>query len=148
MVSDNREVILKTFGLGSCVAVLIYDIKIRIAGLLHVALPDSSVDTKRAGERPGYYADTGLPLFIEAMKRLGAVKSNIRIKLAGGANTLSTIDSFDIGKRNVIAVKKYLWKYALGPLKEDVGGERCRTVSIAVATGEVVVSSGSERWEL
>lgn len=148
LVSGNPEDTLKTYALGSCVTVLIYDKKLIIGGMSHFALPSSEVDPVKARTQPGYYVDTGLPLFIEAMKRMGALKENIWIKLAGGANTLNTIDTFDIGKRNVTAIKKYLWKFSMGAVKEDVGGNIGRTVSLSVASGEVLVSSGQKKWSL
>jgi len=147
-VSNNKDEVLKTYALGSCVSVIIYDTRLHIAGLIHIALPESKIDPQRALEKPAYYADTGLPVFIEAMKWLGAQKEYIWIKLAGGTSTMNAIDSFDIGKRNVLAIRKYLWKYALGPIREDVGGNMCRTVTFSVATGEVILSSGSRKWEL
>ena len=55
---------------------------------------------------------------------------------------------FDIGKRNVLAIKKYLWKQQLGIIAEDVGGNISRSVSVCVATGEVVVSSNGREWNL
>jgi len=45
--------IVKTLALGSCVAVVILDAKNKSVGLLHVALPESSINKKRAEERPG-----------------------------------------------------------------------------------------------
>ena len=55
---------------------------------------------------------------------------------------------FDISKRNVLAIKKYLWKNQLGTVAEEVGGEISRTVCVSVASGEVVVSSGGKKWEI
>ena len=71
IVSSDPADIIKTYALGSCVAVLVYDSKVRVAGMIHVALPDSAVDPERAKSLPGYFADTGLPVMIEEMKRLG-----------------------------------------------------------------------------
>lgn len=145
-VSVNPEDIIKTYALGSCVAVCIYDCKRRIAGLLHAALPESSMDKERTEKQPGYFCDSGVYHLIEEMKGLGATRSSVWVKLAGGASVIDMIDSFDIGKRNVIAVRKALWKSSLGPIAEDVGGSSSRTVSLAVGDGATTISSGPRQW--
>lgn len=147
-VSKDAEDVIKTYALGSCVAVMIYDSKVRVAGLIHVALPESSVDEERAKAQPGYFADTGLPRMIEEMKGLGATRSNVWVKLAGGAAVMDAAGFFDIGKRNVLAVKRILWKSSLGPVAEDTGGNNSRTVTFAVADGSVQLSSGPKAWPL
>jgi chemotaxis protein CheD len=147
-ISDNPYDTLKTFSLGSCVAVIIYDKVKKIAGLIHIAMPESKIDPERAESRPAYYVDTGLPLLIEAMKKKGAERKNVWIKLAGGAGTMDKTGKFNIGNRNLIAVKRYLWKCAMGPINEDTGGDTIRTVTVSVATGEVTISSGGKKWNL
>jgi chemotaxis protein CheD len=148
IVSSGPEDILKTYALGSCVAVMVYDSTVRVAGMIHVALPDSSIDAGRAKAKPGYFADTGLPLLIEEMKKLGVIRSHVWVKLAGGASMMDSCGLFDIGKRNVLAVKKQLWRSTLGPVAEDVGGVISRTVSLAVASGETTLSSGNKTWTI
>ncbi|MBN2442921.1 MAG: chemotaxis protein CheD [Spirochaetales bacterium] len=147
-ITGKPEDILKTCGLGSCVAVIMYDTKKLIGSLIHIALPDSKVDISKAARMPGYYVDTGLPMIIELMKKQGATKPDVWIKIAGGANTLNSKSEFDIGKRNILAIKRYLWKYAMGPINEDIGGTTYRTVSFYVDTGRIVISSGNYIREL
>jgi chemotaxis protein CheD len=148
VVSSEASDIIKTYALGSCVAVLIYDAKLAIAGMIHIALPDSKVDAERARSLPGYFADTGLPLMIEEMKRRGAVRGHVWVKLAGGASVMDPGGFFDIGKRNILAAKRILWGSSLGPLAEDTGGELSRTVSLSVADGETTISSGQKTWTI
>lgn len=147
-VSNTPGEVLKTYALGSCVAVLIYDSKLKIAGMIHVALPDSAVDKDKASSLPGYFADTGLPVMIEAMKKLGAVRGNVWVKLAGGAQVMDPNGLFDIGKRNILAAKRILWGSSLGPVAEDTGGAISRTVSLAVDSGETSLSSGKKQWTI
>ena len=73
-ISNNSKDLLKTFALGSCVAVIIYDIKKKIAGLIHIALPDSSCNGNKAKELPTYFADTGLQIFLDKMGKKGATR--------------------------------------------------------------------------
>ena len=147
-VSSDPAESLKTYALGSCVAVMIYDSLLRIAGMIHIALPDSKVDAERARLLPGYFADTGLPVMIEEMKKRGAVRGNVWVKLAGGASVMDPGGFFDIGKRNILAAKRILWGSSLGPVAEDTGGTASRTVSIAVSDGETSISSGQKQWTI
>jgi len=139
---------IKTYALGSCVAVILYDKKTKIAGMIHIALPDSAVNTEKAQSLPGYFADTGLPLLLKEFKKLGGERKTTIIKIAGGSNIMDENKTFDIGKRNAIAVKRFLWKQGLGVMKEDIGGNISRTVSIDIDTGKVILSNAEEKWEL
>ncbi len=65
MVSQDPNLILCTFPLGACLGIAIYDPVVKVGGLLHSMLPDSSIDPKRAAARPGLFLDTGLALLLE-----------------------------------------------------------------------------------
>ncbi len=147
-ICSHPDAVIKTYGLGSCVAIVLYDQVQKIAGMLHVAYPDSSANSRRAEGRPGYFVDTGVPLFIEEMKKLNVRRRSTWVKLVGGASIMDENERFNIGKRNVLAVRKAMWKAGLGVLKEDTGGIISRTVSITVGTGSIAVSNGGDRWEL
>lgn len=148
IVSKNPEDVIKTYALGSCVAVMIYDVKLAVGGMIHIALPEASIDIEKSKRQPGYFADTGLPLMIEEMKKLGCVRMSVRVKIAGGASVMDDRGFFDIGKRNLLAVKKILWKSSLGAVGEDTGGEISRTVSLRVCDGETILNSGQREWSI
>ncbi len=143
--------IVKTFALGSCVAVIILDPETRCIAMDHVALPDSKACPDRVKEHPGYFADTGIPATLDAMKKQGS-KANGRsliVKLVGGASVMDPNNTFNIGKRNVLAINKILWQYGMGAAAEDIGGQISRTVSVDVDTGKVrITSPGRDDWEL
>ena len=142
---------IKTIGLGSCVALIVLDSATRCIGMDHIALPDSSISPERARDKPGHFADTGVPALLEAMKRAGSKMNprDIIVKLVGGANVMDLNNTFNIGKRNVTAIKKALWKFGLGAVVEDVGGHISRTVIVDVDEGRVRLSSpGREPWEV
>jgi chemotaxis protein CheD len=141
--TNNPGEVLKTLALGSCVAVVFVYPKTRAVGMVHIALPDSGLDQAKAAERPGYFADTGIPALINEMKKQGYTGNGrgMIVKLAGGANHMDPNNTFNIGKRNVLAVKKILWAHGMGVLAEDVGGTYSRSVAVYVDTGRVVLSS-------
>lgn len=147
-VSNKVDDELKTYALGSCVAVCAYDPENKVAGLIHIALPDSKVNSNKAQKLPGYFADTGLPKLFEAMTKKGAEKKNIRVKLTGGSSIMDQNRHFDIGRRNTIAIKRYLWKNGFGVIKEDTGGNASRTVGFKVGDGTIIVSNAGRTWQI
>lgn len=135
--------VIKTHALGSCVAIIILDPTSRSVGMVHIALPESKVHPTRAQKLPGYFADTAVPALLKQMKEMGSA-SNIRklvVKLTGGANVMDKNNTFNIGKRNALAIKKALWQQKMGAVAEDVGGTISRTVTVNVDDGKVVVTS-------
>ncbi len=144
--SKNPNKVLAT-SLGSCVAVIMLAPGIRAAGMAHIALPSSSVNVEQSITKPGYYADTGiLKLLAEMDKFFGGKRGRLLVKLVGGANIMDPNSTFDIGKRNILAIKKILWENRLGVLVEDIGEDISRNVRVDVDTGKVVVKTlGKER---
>ncbi len=149
--STGPNEIVKTMALGSCVALIIIDPKTRMVGMVHIALPDSSINKQKAKELPGYFADTGIPALIAQMQKKGMnlLSNRVIIKLVGGAKIMDNHNTFNIGKRNVMAIKKILWKYGLGPRSEDVGGNISRTVQVDSNRGKVLITvPGREPWNI
>ena len=149
VVSRDPQVELKTMALGSCVGVIVMDPATRSAGLLHVALPESSINPERARRTPGSFADTGVPALLDAMRKLGWTGGRLVVKLAGGASILDPNNTFNIGKRNLLAVRKALWEHRLAPLAEETGDTVSRTVVVSLATGKVrIITPGREDHHL
>src|SRR5262249_5376035 len=109
-VSSDERSSLITYALGSCIPIAIPDPVARVRGLLHLMLPDSSLDRVKAGERPYMFADTGVPLLFHQAYAAGAQKSRLVVRLAGGAQVIADNGVFNIGKRNHLAVRKLLWR--------------------------------------
>jgi len=150
-VAAASEDVVKTMALGSCVAIVMLDPKRRLVGMDHIALPDSSIDPRQARERPGHFADTGVPALLAEMQRAGYQGDGrgLIIKLAGGASVMDAGVTFDIGRRNAVAIKKLLWARKLGAVAEDLGGNCSRTVEVAVSDGRMRLHSpGRPSWEI
>jgi len=136
-VSNHHEVILVTHCLGSCIGLGVYDPAARVGGLLHYMLPESKVDDKKAKSVPLMFADTGIPLLFKACYKLGAKKSRMVVKVAGGSRIMDPTRVFDIGRRNYVALRKILWRNNVLIDAEDVGGNSNRTMRLNIATGEL-----------
>lgn len=138
-VSNQPTDVLVTHALGSCIGVAIYDPVVKVGGILHFMLPDSSLDRAKAQEQPCMFADTGLPLLFKECYRLGAVKSRLLVKVAGGSQVLSSKECFQIGRRNYAALRKIFLKNNVLITSEDVGGTKARTLYLEIGTGNVWV---------
>ena len=123
-------------------------VRLSLFGMIHIQLPLSKIDTQKAEQRPCMFVDTGIPLLFEEAYRLGAVKSRIQLKVAGGAQFLDSGGKFKIGERNFAILRKMLWKNSVLIDGQDVGGSISRTMSLDMALGEVSIRSGNETWIL
>ncbi len=134
---------LMTFALGSCLGIAIHDPVAGIGGLLHVMLPLSTIDPVKAAENPFMFVDTGVPrLFLNCYKA-GAQKQRLVVKVAGGASLQGpgVEDHFQIGKRNVVMLRKLLWKNGVLLTAHDVGGTHSRTMTLEIGSGVVTVKT-------
>lgn len=138
-VSNDPEAVLVTYSLGSCIGIAVYDPAVRVAGILHFMLPDSSLDPAKAKKKPFMFADTGIPPLFKEAYNLGAEKRRMRIIVVGGAQVLDQQGFFNIGKRNHMAVRKIFWKNKAMVSYEDVGGNVNRTVKLAVKDGSCLL---------
>jgi len=139
--SNNPGDVLVTYALGSCIAVAIYDPAVKVGGLLHFMLPDSSLNKEKARVNPGMFADTGVTLLFKSCYGLGADKKRTTVKIAGGAKILDNTDYFRIGEKNVMSLRKIFWRNKVFIDAEDVGKSHNRTVRLDIATGKVIVKS-------
>ncbi len=143
VVSGNEDDLLVTYALGSCLGIVIHDPEAKVGGLLHAMLPSSSTDRGRAATNPARFVDVGVPALFKAAYRLGAAKERIVVKVVGGASIANSgkQDSFQIGKRNMIALKKLLWKNGVLLRGSDTGGSISRTVSLEIGSGITTVKA-------
>lgn len=127
---------LISYGLGSCVGIALYDPVTKIGGLAHIMLPDSK--QARSTENPAKFADTALPKMLDDLQKIGAVKTRLTAKIAGGAQMFSftnTTDIMRVGERNAEAVRAMLKKLDIRLLADDTGGNYGRTVELKLDTG-------------
>jgi chemotaxis protein CheD len=147
-VSRERNEVLVTYSLGSCIGISLYDPRIGLAGLVHCMLPQSSIDPAKGRQRPGMFVDLGVTALLDRMLALGADRRRLMVKVAGGANVFDDRGMFRIGERNCAMLRRVLWKNDLLIAGEHVGGTAARTMYVSVATGRVILKSGTELVEL
>ncbi|MCX7667568.1 MAG: chemotaxis protein CheD [Atribacterota bacterium] len=137
-VSKDPEEVLCILGLGSCVGLCLYDELKGVAGLVHILLPEQIPGQ----QNPFKFADTALPALLKELEKAGARPKNLLAKISGGAKMFSGSDSlFDIGQRNVEAIKKILRESKIPLHGEDTGGSRGRSIFFYVENGKLEIKT-------
>lgn len=137
-----REGSLITVGLGSCVAIALYDGTARVGGLAHVLLPAESMARDRSN--PAKFAETAVPLLVDRMCAVGARANRLEAKIAGGASMFANLipsGGINIGERNVRAVRDALSAAGVPLTGEDTGSDYGRSVYLFLEDGRVEVRS-------
>jgi chemotaxis protein CheD len=140
-VADGSS-LLYTVGLGSCVAIALYDAYERIGGLAHAMLPHP--ESGRRDAPPGRFATTAVTELIELMEARGASRIRLRARLAGGASMFRAIldrEGLKLGRRNVDAARDALAAAAVPVDAEDVLGTYGRSVFLRTMDGQLLVTS-------
>ncbi len=133
---------LTTIGLGSCIGIALYDPVKKIAGMVHIMLPNSK-QIKESGNR-AKFADTGITDLVTTMTRVGVDKNNIVAKIAGGAhmfNFATANDQLKVGQRNAEAVRQILRSLGIRILAEDCGGTYGRTIVLNANDGSLLIKT-------
>lgn len=141
VVTDDAT--LTTSGLGSCVAVAVYDPETGARGLLHAMLPTAG-GIRTPAPRPAKYVDSGVDTLVSELESVGASRPSLRAWLVGGAEMLDITEA--VGPRNVVQAERVLDAASIPVLARDVGDTIGRTVHFA-AGGALTVraADGFER---
>ncbi|MCC5892251.1 chemotaxis protein CheD [Exiguobacterium sp.] len=135
---------LRTAGLGSCVGVILFDVRTQVAAMAHVMLPDSNIARKHQTIEVGKYADTAIDALVKSLNQAGA--SRLQAKMAGGAQMFQfkyENEAMRIGERNAEAIRKALKAHRIPLVAEDCGGHNGRTIEFDVATSVLSIRTVS-----
>jgi chemotaxis protein CheD len=135
--------IIATIGLGSCVAIVLYDKDTKVGALAHILLP--SMAMSRETSNPAKFPETIVPIMIEEMRSLGVTQtSRINAKIVGGASMFGQLvngTGINVGERNIAATKEALVAAGIPLIAEDTGLDYGRSVYFHLADGRVEVRS-------
>lgn len=150
-VANNPEVTLSTFALGSCIGVIGIDPVNRVAGLIHIMLPDHGKH-RHKDYSPCMFVDTGLPLLLQELTRFKAMPGRMVFALLGGASVNSRMGKsfFTIGEDNVRLAKGFFQQQNLRLVYEDTGGCINRTLHFRIGDARLTVKkpTGTEDFLL
>lgn len=132
---------ITTLGLGSCVGIVLYDVRTKLSGMVHIMLPDSTKIKNNVNRAK--FADTGIVDMLNTMMRRGSLKDNIVAKIAGGAQMFSygsnNTEVMRVGERNVEAVKHILAQVRIKIIAEDTGLNYGRTIVFDPSNGNLII---------
>lgn len=142
---------LTTLGLGSCIGACIYDPVVRVIGMVHFMLPDSR--QIHSNQNVAKFGDTGILRTVEEMEKLGARRSRMVAKLAGGAQMFhiqpaggSAAATVKVGDKNIMSARENLALLGIKIVSEDVGGGCGRTIEFLSENGDLKVRRVGQDW--
>lgn len=123
---------------GSCVAIMLYDKKHAIGGMVHVMLGYA----RNQRDNPAKYADTGVPYLMRNMAQQGAATHRlIAAKISGASEMFDVLNQENsVSRNNVRDVQEVLAKRNIKIIATDCGGTTGRRISFDIQTGQVTVS--------
>ena len=133
--------VISTIGLGSCVAIAIYDKQARVGGMAHVLLPSEGLS--RDKDNRAKFPGTAVPLLLEEMRKLGA-RGPFTAKIAGGSSMFGALlpsGGINMGERNVLSSRQALSEAGIPLAAQDVGGDYGRSVYFHLDDGRMLVRS-------
>jgi chemotaxis protein CheD len=134
--------ILTTIGLGSCVAIALYDRDTQTGALAHILLPSQSMS--RETTNPAKFPHTIVPRLLEEMHALGTRNARVSAKIVGGASMFGQLvngTGINVGERNVVATREALAAAGVPIIAEDTGLDYGRSVYFHLADGRLEVRS-------
>ena len=133
-VTDDPETTLSAV-LGSCVACCAFDPVRGLGGMNHILLPGNASSND---EQRGYGAWL-MEMMLNEMFKRGASRSNVRMKLFGGARMFAS--NCQPGEENIAFVSEFVRAEGYQVVAQDLGGGKARRVNFQPYTGRAWVKA-------
>ncbi len=130
----SKEAAVVRTVLGSCVAVCLWDQRLKYGGMSHFLYP-STGDAANATPKYGNAAITAL---VRMMDQAGCRRKDIKAQILGGVQ-LEESNGRTYSKGNVRVAREALARKKIKIVSEDVGGTMGRKIILDLDTGEVAV---------
>ena len=137
---------LQISGLGSCVAVCLYCSGQRLGAVGHLMLPGEG-DQARVGN-PDRYVASAIRRMVASLSEAGAEPGSLVAKIAGGGNLFESEDQTllrGVGARNARSARQILTLLNIPVVAEEIGGNRERSLSFDLASGEMIVYCAGDK---
>lgn len=128
---------LTTLGLGSCIGLIMYDPVLKLGGMVHYMLPDST--KLKNNQNIAKFGDTGIKELHRLMLQNGAQPRRMIAKIAGGAKMFEVSGLSEmghVGERNAEEAKLMLKELKIPLIAEDIGLNYGRTVTLDCENGD------------
>jgi len=155
IIVASTPTILTTSGLGSCIAIAIFDKQTQIGALGHILLPHDEQKSLKNKAAPGKYADSAIRKMVSKMLNAGSDLKDLRAKVIGGAMFFNQAkkerknsSSIPIGRENVQTAKTTLKQLGIPVIALDVGGDYGRRIQFYSHTGKIIVETKNGTREI
>jgi len=120
--------------LGSCVAVCLFDPRLKIGGMNHFLLPKGA-NAGKADHDVILNGDYSMEVLVNGLLNKGAQKSRLVAKAFGGGTIVSSI-RMAIGERNAEFAQEWLKREGIPLMASDFSGPWSRKVVFLPSTGD------------
>lgn len=128
---------LVAYGVGSCVAVLLWDPDAGVGGVANAVLPERAAGDDVAAAK---FVDSATEALLRELVEAGASYATVEGRVVGGATIMTFEDLGEaVGADNVAAARATLERLEVPVVAEATGGDHGRTVEFDTATGEARV---------
>ncbi len=143
VVEENN---ITCHGLGSCLAIFLYDPVAGVGAGIHTLLPSQTDHpgqevTDEDSDDATRFTDVGIQTIYKELTNHPEVNTeNIVAKMTGGSDVLRLVTfSNNVGKRNVTSAREMMSELEIRITGEDVGGNSGRIVEFNPTTGGVII---------
>ena len=147
-ISNNPVETLVAFSIGAGIGMSVHDPVGGLGGILNFILPDSSKGNgNNPSKSPFMFADTGIAALLKSLFEQGAKVENLKVVIAGAAHIMDQSGVFNIGQKNLEALKTNLGDHDVKIYHEAVGGIKSRTISLEIGSGRSIIKTLGEGEE-
>jgi chemotaxis protein CheD len=145
---SGGECALAVHGLGSCVALVLFEPKLGVGGLAHALLPGARPPSEAGNDLPAKYAASALDSLRAGLADLGARSGTVRAALVGGARMFESETDLDlgIGSRNADSMKSLIAGLGIPLVVEATGGHQGRTVVFELPSCKLRIRTLRQGW--
>ena len=122
--------------LGSCIAVCLWDPRLKRGGMNHYKLPLWNGD----GLASPKFGNIAIVKLIESMLDMGCNQRELKAKVFGGGAVIRSSSGFlNVGERNIEIARDVLAQEKIPIIASDVGGESSRKIIFNTQTGGILM---------
>jgi chemotaxis protein CheD len=134
----SREPAVVSTILGSCIAVTMFNKRLKVGGICHALLPEKRPPH---GADDCRYVDTSITYMLKKLEAMGIKRHEVEIKLLGGADVIDITDTTkpSVGRLNIEKALEMMNTEQLFLMLSDVGGTTGRKIRFYTHTGVVLL---------
>lgn len=134
----SREPAVVSTILGSCIAITIFNERLKIGGICHALLPSCRSFQDNDCCR---YVDSSIDYMLKKLEAIGVQRHEMEIKLLGGADVLDVPGAkrSSVGQQNIRRALEVMSTEKLTLALSDVGGKTGRKIRFYTHTGTVLL---------